>query len=375
MLYHLFVDPGPLGGLLPGTGVFRYITFRTAWAVITALLVTYLIFPPFIQWMKQQRVNQIIRSDGPESHLLNKVGTPTMGGVCILLGVTVATLLWARLDVAEVWMALVVLLGCGAIGFVDDWKKVMHRSADGLHGRYKILAQLAIGGSVFGYLYSQGRIGPAIQVPFLRDTAIDFSAASFWPDAPGWLGWSYVLFAIFVLVAESNAVNLTDGLDGLAIGPVMTCAATYGVVAYVAGHQEFSRYLGIPYVPGVGELAVFALALVGAGLGFLWYNAFPASVFMGDVGSLSLGGTLALLAVCTRHELLLVLVGGIFVMEAASVVLQVGSFKLRGKRIFAMAPIHHHFEKKGWSEPKIIVRFWIISVLLAMVGLSTLKLR
>ena len=362
MLYHLFVDPGPLAGMLPGTGVFRYITFRTAWAVITALLVSYFLFPPFIQWMKQQRVNQIIRSDGPESHLLNKVGTPTMGGVCILLGVAVATLLWARLDIPEVWMALAVMLGCGAIGLLDDWKKVMHRSSDGLHGRYKILAQLAIGGAVFGYLYATGRIGPAVNVPFLKDVSFD-------------LGWTYVLFAIFVLVAESNAVNLTDGLDGLAIGPVMTCSATYGVVAYVTGHQEFSRYLGIPYVAGVGELTVFALALVGAGLGFLWYNAFPASVFMGDVGSLSLGGTLALLAVSTRHELLLVLVGGIFVMEAMSVVLQVGSFKLTGKRIFAMAPIHHHFEKKGWSEPKIIVRFWIISVLLAMVGLSTLKLR
>ncbi len=362
MLYHLFVDPGPLAGMLPGTGVFRYITFRTAWAVITALLVSYFLFPPFIQWMKQQRVNQIIRSDGPESHLLNKVGTPTMGGVCILPGVAVATLLWARLDIPEVWMALAVMLGCGAIGLLDDWKKVMHRSSDGLHGRYKILAQLAIGGAVFGYLYATGRIGPAVNVPFLKDVSFD-------------LGWTYVLFAIFVLVAESNAVNLTDGLDGLAIGPVMTCSATYGVVAYVTGHQEFSRYLGIPYVAGVGELTVFALALVGAGLGFLWYNAFPASVFMGDVGSLSLGGTLALLAVSTRHELLLVLVGGIFVMEAMSVVLQVGSFKLTGKRIFAMAPIHHHFEKKGWSEPKIIVRFWIISVLLAMVGLSTLKLR
>jgi phospho-N-acetylmuramoyl-pentapeptide-transferase len=373
MLYHLFVEPGPLANVVPGTGVFRYITFRTAWAVITALLVTYLIFPPFIQWMKQQRINQIIRSDGPESHLLTKVGTPTMGGICILAGVTVATLLWARLDVPETWMALVVLLGCGAIGLIDDWKKVMYRNADGLAGRYKILGQLAVAGSVFGYGYATGRMGPAIQFPFLRGWSLDF--AHLWPGAPEALGALYVLFAVFVLVAESNAVNLTDGLDGLAIGPVMTCAATYGVVAYVAGHQAFAHYLGIAYVPGVGELTIFSMALVGAGLGFLWYNAFPASVFMGDVGSLSLGGTLALLAVATRQELLLVLVGGIFVMEAMSVVLQVGSFKLTGKRVFAMAPIHHHFEKRGWSEPKIIVRFWIISVLLAMVGLSTLKLR
>ncbi len=373
MIYYLFADPGPLAGILPGTGVFRYITFRAAWSVITALLVSYLIFPPFIQWMKQRRVDQIIRTDGPESHLLNKVGTPTMGGVCILVGVTVATLLWARLDVPETWMALVVMLGCGAIGLVDDWKKVANRSADGLSGRYKILGQLLIGFSVFGYGYATGRIGPAIQIPFLKDVVLDF--AHLWTGAPTELGLLYVAFAVFVLVAESNAVNLTDGLDGLAIGPVMTCAATYGVVAYVAGNQEFSRYLGIAYVPGVGELMIFTMALVGAGLGFLWYNAYPASVFMGDVGSLSLGGTLALLAVATHHELLLVLVGGIFVMEALSVVIQVGGFKMTGKRVFAMAPIHHHFEKRGWSEPKIIVRFWIISVLLAMVGLSTLKLR
>jgi phospho-N-acetylmuramoyl-pentapeptide-transferase len=370
VIYHLLV---PMSDALPGANVFRYITFRTAWGMITALIIAYMIFPLFIEWMKQRRVDQIIRSDGPESHLLNKVGTPTMGGVCILLAVVVSTLLFARLDVPAVWMTLIVLVGYGLIGFVDDWKKVMERSADGLAGRYKILGQVVFGGGVLVYGHLAGIIEPTLPLPFLKGAVLDFR--ELWTGAPDALGWLYPAFGLFVLVAMSNAVNLTDGLDGLAIGPVMTSSATYGVISYVTGHAVFSQYLGIPYVAGVGELTVLAMALVGAGLGFLWYNAYPASVFMGDVGSLALGGVLGIIALLTKHELLLVVVGGIFVLEAVSVVLQVGGYKLTGKRIFAMAPIHHHYEKRGWSEPKIIVRFWIISIILALVALSTLKLR
>ena len=368
MLYHLMV---PLD--LPGANVFRYITFRTAWALITALVLAYLVFPWFIRKMKQAKASQIIRTDGPESHLLNKVGTPTMGGVPILLGVAVATLLWARLDVAFTWMVLLVTLGYGLIGFVDDWKKVMQRSSAGLAGRWKIVGQVSIGGGVLVWGHLSGAVEPTIVLPFLKDTVLDFR--ELWVGAPDFLGWLYPLIALFIVVGASNAVNLTDGLDGLAIGPVMTSAATYGVIAYVAGHAKFAEYLGIQFIPGAGELLIIAMAVVGAGLGFLWFNAYPAQVFMGDVGSLALGGTLGLLAVTTKHEILLALVGGIFVLETLSVIIQVGSFKLTGKRVFAMAPIHHHYEKRGWSEPKIIVRFWIISVILALMALSTLKLR
>jgi phospho-N-acetylmuramoyl-pentapeptide-transferase len=370
MLYHLLV---PLADSLPGANVFRYISFRTAWGILTALMLTYVMFPVFIDRMQKLRVNQIIRADGPESHRLNKVGTPTMGGVCILGGVAIATLLWSRLDTPYPWMLLVVMLGYGGIGFIDDWRKVAHQSSDGLSGRWKIVLQVLIGGGVLVYGHLSGAIEPVLPLPFLKDFVLDFR--ELWSGAPDALGWLYPLFGLFILVGASNAVNLTDGLDGLAIGPVMTSAATYGVLAYVAGNATFAGYLGIDYVAGAGELTVPALALVGAGLGFLWYNAYPAQVFMGDVGSLSLGGTLAILAVMTKHEILLALVGGIFVLEAASVIIQVTSYKLTKKRVFAMAPIHHHYEKRGWSEPKIIVRFWIISVVLALVALSTLKLR
>ncbi|MBT3218936.1 MAG: phospho-N-acetylmuramoyl-pentapeptide-transferase [Proteobacteria bacterium] len=377
MIYFLFVDPGPLGDIA-GSNVFRYISFRTAWSVITALVITYGIFPWFIRWMHQRKVDQIIRSDGPESHLLNKVGTPTMGGVCILIGVSVAGLVWARLDNPAVWMSLAVMLGYGLVGFVDDWKKVMHHSSDGLAGRWKIFWQFVIGGAVLAYGHMTGVLTSELALPFLKGTVIDF--AHLWDGAPLWLGWAYPAIGLFIVIGASNAVNLTDGLDGLAIGPVMTSAATYGLLAYLSGNAVFAKYLGIPFVSygaelTSGELTVIAMALVGAGLGFLWYNAYPAQIFMGDVGSLSLGGVLAMLAILTKHEMLLALVGGIFVLEAVSVILQVGSFKMTGKRIFAMAPIHHHYEKKGWSEPKIIVRFWIISVILALVALSTLKLR
>jgi len=380
MLYYLFIEPeglgmpgqGALAEIFPGTNVFRYISFRTAWGMITALLISYLVFPWFIRWMKQRKADQIIRTDGPESHLLTKVGTPTMGGVPMLAGVTVATLLWARLE-PQTFMVLLVMLGYGAIGFYDDWKKVMERSSAGLAGRFKLLFQITIGGGALAWGYLSGIIEPTLSFPFLTGFAFDFSAL--WNGAPTALGWLYVALALFIVVGASNAVNLTDGLDGLAIGPVMTSAATYGLIAYLTGHAEFSSYLGIPFVPGTGELTVIAFALIGAGLGFLWYNAYPASIFMGDVGSLALGGTLAMLAVIAKQEVLLAVVGGIFVLEALSVIIQVASFRLTGKRVFAMAPIHHHYEKLGWSEPKIIVRFWIISVVLALVALSTLKLR
>ncbi len=357
---------------VPGVNVFKYISFRTAWAVITALVVSWFLFPPFIEWLRKKKMEQIIRTDGPESHLLAKVGTPTMGGLCLLLGVIVSTLLWARLDVPTTWMALIVTTGFGVIGFVDDWKKVMQRSADGLAGRWKIVGQVSIGGGVLAYGLFSGAIEPILPLPFLKTAVLDFR--ELWSGAPD-LSALYVIFGLVVLVGASNAVNLTDGLDGLAIGPVITSSFTYGILAYVSGNVIAARYLDIHYVAGAGELTIFAMAIIGAGLGFLWYNAYPAQVFMGDVGSLALGGALGILAILTHHEFLLVLVGGIFVLEAVSVILQVGSFKLRGKRIFAMAPIHHHYEKQGWSETKIVVRFWIISMVLALVALSTLKLR
>ena len=356
-----------------GLNVFRYITFRAPWAMITSLVIGYVVFPHFIEWMKQRKMDQIIRDDGPESHRLNKVGTPTMGGVCIIGSVVASSLLWARLDTPYVWMCLIVLVGYAIIGFVDDWKKVMDQSTAGLSGRYKILFQVLIGGGVLAYGHVTGLIEPILPMPIIKTWVIDFR--ELWTGAPDGMGWLYTAFGVFTLVAMSNAVNLTDGLDGLAIGPVMTSSATYGIIAYLAGNAVFSKHLYIQHIPEAGELTIVAVSLIGAGLGFLWYNAYPASVFMGDVGSLSLGGVLGMLAILTKHELILLIVGGIFVLEALSVVLQVGSYKTRGKRIFAMAPIHHHFEKLGWSEPKIIVRFWIISVILALVALSTLKLR
>jgi phospho-N-acetylmuramoyl-pentapeptide-transferase len=372
MLYFLFVDPGPLGGL-PAANVFRYISARTAWGMLTSLILAYAVFPWFIEWMKQKRIDQIIRTDGPESHLLSKGGTPTMGGVVILGAVAVSTLLWGRLDVAQTWLVLVVMAGYGLIGFVDDWKKVMYRDPAGLAGRWKILGQVVFGGGPVLYAFLSGVAPATLSVPFVRGHVLDFSAL--WVGAPWLLGLLWVAFGVFVLTAMSNGVNLTDGLDGLAIGPTMTSAATYGLVAYLVGNTRFSTYLGIDYVSGAGELSVIAFALVGGGLGFLWYNAYPAQVFMGDVGSLAIGGVLGMFCLLTKHELLMVVVGGIFVLESLSVVIQVVSFKTTGKRVFAMAPIHHHYEKLGWSEPKIIVRFWIISVVLALVALSTLKLR
>ncbi len=372
MLYWLFIEQGLLADVLPGTNVFRYLSFRTAWGMLTSLAITYVVFPWFIEWMKARKAAQIIRTDGPESHLLQKVGTPTMGGVVLHVGVVISTLLWARLDTPLVWMVLSVLVGYGLIGLYDDYLKVAKKTTDGLAGRLKIVGQLGFGGGALLYGWWAGVTPSTLTLPFLRDVDLDFAAL--WAGAPN-LSLLYVAFALFVVVGASNAVNLTDGLDGLAIGPVMTSASTYGLLAYLVGNAKFAEYLGIPYIPDAGEIAILGMAIVGAGLGFLWYNAYPAQIFMGDVGSLSLGGTLAMMAVVTKHEVLLAIVGGIFVLETVSVILQVASFKSTGKRIFLMAPIHHHYEKKGWSEPKIIVRFWIISVVLALVALSTLKLR
>jgi phospho-N-acetylmuramoyl-pentapeptide-transferase len=369
MLYHLLV---PLTDRFQGFNVFRYLSFRSAWAMVTALVICYVLFPPFIAWMRQRRMAQIIRAEGPSEHLETKVGTPTMGGVPMLVSITVSTLLWARLDEPEVWMALAVLLGFGLIGFIDDWKKVMERSSDGLAGRWKLLGQFGLAFLVLGGAYINDRMTPDLAVPFFKQGTLHFGELV--AGVPQ-LGWLYVFFGMFVLAAFSNAVNLTDGLDGLAIGPVMTSALTMGVLAYIAGNTVFSTYLQLPYIRGAGELTIFSVAIVGAGLGFLWYNSYPAQIFMGDVGSLALGGALGILGVLTKHEILLGLVGGVFVMENLSVIIQVVSFKTRGKRVFLMAPIHHHFEKQGWSEPKIIVRFWIISILLALVALSTLKVR
>ncbi len=367
MLYHLLL---PLGGAF---NVVRYITFRTACAMVTALLFCYLLYPWFIGWLRQRKMEQAIRADGPQAHLETKVGTPTMGGLVMLGGIALSTLLWARLDEPLAWMTLLVTLGYGAIGFYDDWKKVNERKADGLAGRWKLFWQTTIAGGTLGAAYATGLMDAKLHVPFYKHPVIDF--AHLWAGAPEQLGWLYVFFGVFVCVGASNAVNLTDGLDGLAIGSTITSAATFAVLGYVAGHAEYAQYLLIPNIPGAGELAIVALAIVGAGLGFLWFNCYPAQVFMGDTGSLALGGSLAMMAVITKHEILLALVGGIFVMEALSVMIQVFWFKRTGKRVFKMAPIHHHFEKDGWSEPKIIVRFWIISALLALVALSTLKLR
>ncbi len=369
MLYHLLV---PLAEEHPLFNLFRYITFRTAWGMITALTLSYVLFPPFIRWMRAQKMAQIIRAEGPQSHVENKVGTPTMGGAVMLLSIVAATLLWARLDQPVVWMALVILVVHGLIGLIDDWKKVMHKNTDGLAGRWKLVGQFGSGALVLGWAYQAGLMEPHLALPFFKHATIRFEELV--PGLPQ-LGWLYVLFGMFVISSFSNAVNLTDGLDGLAIGPVMTSALTLAVLAYVAGNVNLSDYLFVEHVPGAGELTIFAATIIGAGMGFLWYNAYPAQVFMGDVGSLALGGALGILSIITKHEILLALVGGVFVVENVSVILQVASFKLTGKRIFLMAPLHHHYEKKGWSEPKIIVRFWIISALLALVALSTLKVR
>jgi len=362
MLYHILF---PLADQFAVLNVFRYLTFRTGGAIITALVISFLFGPVLINILKtRQNVGQPIREDGPEGHLLTKKGTPTMGGVLILLALTMATLLWADLNNAYIWLVIGVTIAYGTIGFLDDYLKVTRQTSNGLSGRLKLLLQTAIA-IVAAFVIMHQLPMPltsTLAVPFLKSTLIN-------------LGWGFVIFAVVVMVGASNAVNLTDGLDGLAIVPVMIAACVFALIAYLVGNTVFSNYLQLYYVPGAGELAVFLGALVGGGLGFLWFNAPPAKVFMGDTGSLSLGGALGAVSVVTKHELVLAIVGGLFVLETVSVVVQVASFKLTGKRIFAMAPLHHHFEKKGWAESTIVIRFWIIASILALVGLSTLKLR
>ena len=345
--------------------IFRYLTFRTGGAVITALILSLWFGPAFIRWLKShQAEGQPIRADGPESHILTKAGTPTMGGLLILASFLVATLLWVPLGNAYLWPVLIIAVGFGSIGAMDDWLKLKKRSSAGLRSYQKFALQLAIAfvSVILLIDLSPTDLRYGVAIPFLKDTLL-------------YLSYFYVPFALVVIVGASNAVNLTDGLDGLAIVPVMIVAGVFALIAYLSGHLNFAQYLQIHYVAGTGELAVLCGALIGAGLGFLWFNAPPARVFMGDTGSLALGGAIGAISVATRHELVLAIAGGLFVVETVSVILQVASFKLTGKRIFLMAPLHHHFEKKGWAEPTIVIRFWIISVILALVALSTLKLR
>ncbi|MCE1224916.1 MAG: phospho-N-acetylmuramoyl-pentapeptide-transferase [Geobacteraceae bacterium] len=358
MLFHLFY---PLASNLKILNIFKYLTFRTIYAMITALIVCFVLGPWIIRKLEGLQARQVIRTDGPESHL-EKQGTPTMGGLIILTAIILPTLLWADLTNVYVWLTMFIIVGYGLIGFMDDYLKVVKKNTKGLSARQKMFWQVLLAGGVAVFLYVTPGFNEMLYVPFFKN---------FHPD----LGILFIPFVTLVIVGASNAVNLTDGLDGLAIGPVAINAATYMLFAYIAGHATLSAYLQIPRVIGAGELAVICGAMVGAGLGFLWFNSYPAEVFMGDVGSLSLGGTLGVIAVLTKQEILLVIVGGIFVIEALSVIFQVGSYKYRGKRIFRMAPIHHHFELKGVAEPKIIVRFWIITIILALVAISTLKMR
>lgn len=358
MLYHLLY---PLHTEYSVLYVFRYITFRTIYATITALMISFILGPWLIAALQRMQVGQSIRRDGPESHFV-KEGTPTMGGALILLAIILPTLLWADLSNLYIWITLLVTAGYGMIGFVDDYLKVVRKNSDGISARQKMFWQILIAAAAAVLLYRSGSFETHLSLPFFKNAT---------PD----LGVFYIPFAVLVMVGASNAVNLTDGLDGLAIGPMIIAAATFLLLAYLAGNAKLSAYLQITGIQGAGELAILCGAMVGAGLGFLWFNSYPAQVFMGDVGSLSLGGSLGAVAVITKNEFVLVIVGGIFVIEALSVIVQVVSFRYWGRRVFRMAPLHHHFELKGWPEPKIIVRFWIISIILALVALSTLKLR
>ena len=354
-----------LSPYVSGLNVFRYITFRTLGAAATALLFVFWFGPAIISLLRlRQGTGQPIREDGPQSHLLTKRGTPTMGGLMILAGLIVATLLWANLSNLYVWVVIIVTFGFGAIGFYDDYLKVTKQSHQGFSGRARLAfeALIAITACIMIARIAAPALSNKLALPFFKDVLLN-------------LGWFYVLFGGLVIVAAGNAVNLTDGLDGLAIVPVMIAAATFGFIAYVVGNAIYANYLTVHFVPGTGELAVVCGALLGAGIGFLWFNAPPAQVFMGDTGSLALGGLLGTVAIATKHEIVLGIVGGLFVLEALSVIIQVASFKLTGKRVFRMAPLHHHFEQKGWKEPQIVIRFWIIAIVLALLGLATLKLR
>ena len=362
MLYFL----GQFGDQVSVLNVFRYITFRTAGATMTAIVFVFLFGPMIIAALRvRQGKGQPIREDGPQNHLLSKKGTPTMGGLMILSGLVVTTLLWANLASPYVWVVLFVTIGFGGVGLYDDYLKVSKSAAyNGFSGRTRLAIEAAIAVVACLALAQIGQppLSTALTFPFLKDVILN-------------LGWFFVPFAAFVIVGAGNAVNLTDGLDGLAIVPVMIAAASFALIAYLSGNIVFADYLQVHYVPGTGELAVLCGAVVGAGLGFLWFNAPPAAIFMGDTGSLALGGLLGSVAVAIKHEIVLAIVGGLFVLEAVSVIIQVASFKLTGKRVFRMAPIHHHFEALGWTEAQIVIRFWIVAVLLALVGLSSLKLR
>jgi phospho-N-acetylmuramoyl-pentapeptide-transferase len=359
MLYHFLY---PLHTTFIGFNVFRYITFRCIGGAVTALVIMLLLGPIFIRAMQRFQIGQVVRDDGPESHHVKR-GVPTMGGLLIIFSITVSTLLWARLDSYLVWLCLFTVLFFGCVGAYDDYRKIMKQNSKGLSARGKIILQI-VGAMVVGCsIYFLPGFDGHLSVPFFKNVN---------PD----LGWFYILFSGVVIVGASNAVNLTDGLDGLAVGPTLISAAVYLVFAYLAGHVILAEYLQIPYIAGGGEVAIFCAAIVGGCLGFLWFNAYPAEIFMGDVGSLALGGSLGAVAIIIKQEVLLAIVGGIFVMEALSVIIQVLYFKFtNGKRIFLMAPFHHHFEKKGWHETKVVIRFWIVSIILALFALATLKLR
>jgi phospho-N-acetylmuramoyl-pentapeptide-transferase len=376
VIYELFYPLKQHYAWLSWLNVLRYIPFRTIMATITAMVLTFVLAPWFIRELRRKQIGQVVREEGPESHRI-KAGTPTMGGALILLSLLLPTVLWADLRNPFVLATTAVTAGYGVVGYLDDYLKIKRKSSAGLPGRYKLLGQVLIGGAAVYYTFVLENKLPRDWYAIRTRLAIPFVAFSRWsPELPLWL---YIALAILVVVGTSNAVNLTDGLDGLAIGPVMTNAAAYLIWAYVTGATigkfALATYLDIPRIASVGELAVYCGAVLGAGIGFLWYNTYPAQVFMGDVGALALGGGLGMLAIYTKNELLSILLGGIFVVETLSVVIQVSYFKTTGKRIFLMAPIHHHFEKKGWAEPKIIVRFWIVSILLALVSLASLKVR
>ena len=362
-MFHYFLVP--LSEHLGVLNVFRYITFRAGGAVATALFIAFWFGPGTINWLRlRQGKGQPIRTDGPQRHVIEKQGTPTMGGLIILVPSILATLLWADLTDPYIWIAVLVTVSYGLLGFVDDYLKVTKRSSAGVAGRMKLIVQFAV--AIFASFAVMKLEAPGLS----GDLAVPFFKTVLIP-----LGWGFLLFGALVIVGASNAVNLTDGLDGLAIVPVMIASMTFILIAYLVGNVKFADYLQLHYVAGTGELAIFLAALIGGGLGFLWYNAPPAMVFMGDTGSLALGGALGAVAIAVKHEIVLAIVGGLFVMEAVSVIVQVASFKMTGKRVFRMAPIHHHFEQLGWKEPTIVIRFWIISVVLALVGLATLKLR
>jgi phospho-N-acetylmuramoyl-pentapeptide-transferase len=361
MLYNLLF---PLADVFQPFNLFKYLTFRMGGAVMTALVISFVFFPRLIVWLKsKQGEGQPIRTDGPETHFKKK-GTPTMGGLMILIAVSISTILWMDVTNGYTWVVLLVTIGYGLIGFQDDYLKLTKRNTKGMSGRMKLVLQvgIAVAATVWVMMIAPPQHSTSVAVPFLKDFFLD-------------LGWFFLPFAAVVIVGASNSVNLTDGLDGLAIVPTMIAAGCFGLISYLTGNVIFSGYLQIPHVAGAGELSVFCGALIGAGLGFLWFNAPPAMVFMGDTGSLSLGGALGAISVVTKHEIVLAIIGGLFVLETVSVIVQVASFKLTGKRVFRMAPLHHHFEKKGWAEPTVVIRFWIIATILALIGLSTLKLR